>query len=500
MEQRYKGADFSSREYFTKPRDTLIPFYGTVVQSIDNVPRLYIGYPISENRTNGEGPGTFGGVVVAAIGLDAIGNLLQQQLLPTYKNTVGLLDRNGVIVYSSNTTYEGLNFFSTQVQTAIPSDIQASFDQFVRDSLKGNTGSGEFSENGVTSTIAYEPVKINGSDFAILYVVTPHQLAGSTVSLFEQQRTLNFVIIVAVGAVALGVAVLVLIWNSRLTKTVAAWTFELKSANESLIDSNRQLAEANELLKVHDKLQKEFVNVAAHELRTPIQPLIGAAELMDSQFAGREKIEVTKPEIEMILRNAKRLERLSTDILEISRVERGALKLNIEDFSLAYVIANAVKDAKGQSTFDPDKLAITYSHDDIFIHEDKEKITQVISNLLSNAIKFTKEGTISITTQKINRDRDVLVQIRDSGTGLDPEIVPKLFEKFVTKSEKGTGIGLYICKNIVEAHGGKIYGENNRDTPGSTFKFQLLLEQPVKGANNEPKSQSAIHGDVTDGI
>jgi signal transduction histidine kinase len=317
-----------------------------------------------------------------------------------------------------------------------------------------------------------------------MYIVTPHELASDAIALVEQQRMLNLITVIAIGAVATGIAAVVLVWNSRLTRVVTAKTSELKFANESLTESNRQLQvantkllDANEQLEIHDRLQREFVNVAAHELKTPIQPLLGAAELMETQFDEKDEIKVTKAEIEMILRNARRLERLSSDILEISRIESGALKLNKENFSLAYIIAEAVKDAKAQSIFDSNRLSIMYNPDDIFVHADKEKIRQVFANLLANAIKFTRQGTISITTQRDKEHRVVHISIRDTGSGIDPEIMPKLFEKFVTKSEKGTGIGLYISKKIVEAHGGIILGENNLDGPGATFKFTLPLAQ-----------------------
>jgi signal transduction histidine kinase len=372
--------------------------------------------------------------------------------------------------------------FGSEVQSVIPADVKEPFNEFIRDSLTGTTGSGDFTSQGRTSTMAYEPVSVRGNDFAIMYIVTPHELAGSAVTLIDQQKMLNLITIIAIGAVATTMAGVVMIWYKKLAKEVNVKTSELKFANESLAESNRQLqiansklGEANEQLKVHDKLQNEFINVAAHELRTPIQPLLGAAELLESQFNGKNDIKVTKPEIEMILRNAKRLERLSSDILEISRIESGALKLNKENFSLAYIIADAVKDAKAQSNFDPEKLVITYYPDDIFIHADKEKITEVIANLLTNAIKFTKEGEISITTERTSDNGAALITVRDSGSGIDPEVLPKLFEKFVTKSEKGTGIGLYISKNIVEAHGGTILGENNPDALGATFKFTLPL-------------------------
>lgn len=135
--------------------------------------------------------------------------------------------------------------------------------------------------------------------------------------------------------------------------------------------------------------------------------------------------------------------------MEISRIESGALRLNKEDFSLAYIIADAVKDARAQSVFDPDKLSITYNPDDIFVNADREKTTQVLANLLTNAIKFTKAGTISITTE------------RDRGSGI---AVIKV---------KDSGIGLFISKKIIEAHGGTIEGKNNDNGNGSTFSFTL---------------------------
>ena len=133
-----------------------------------------------------------------------------------------------------------------------------------------------------------------------------------------------------------------------------------------------------------------------------------------------------------------------------------------------------------QSNFNPDKLTIRYHADDIFVHADREKTLQVITNLLTNAIKFTDEGTISVTTQRDKDNKLALVTVRDSGSGIDREIVSKLFEKFATKSERGTGIGLYISKKIVEAHGGNILGENNLDGPGATFKFTIPLAEDIK--------------------
>jgi signal transduction histidine kinase len=421
-----------------------------------------------------------------------LGQFLQENLSSDHKSSVGLLDRDGVILYSSSSSQNvGKSIFDEDVQSAIPADIVERFNQFLRDSLKGNSGAGDFSSQGVTSTVAYGTVSASGNQLAVLYVVSPQELAASAKAFIDQQRTANIVSMATIGSIAAALVSAVAVWNKRLTKEVSTKTSELKFANESLADSNSQLQASNsklmeansqivrayEQVKIHDKLQKEFINVAAHELRTPIQPLLGAAELLETQFDGKEKIEVTRPEIEMILRNAKRLERLSSDILEISQIESGALKLKMEDFSLSYIIADAVRDARAQSIFDFDRLTITYNPDDIFVNADREKITEVITNLLTNSLKFTKEGTISINTERNRNEGLAIVQITDTGTGIHPEILPRLFEKFVTKSEKGTGIGLFISKKIIEAHGGSIQGMNNTNSSGATFRFTLRLAQ-----------------------
>lgn len=501
IRQQFAGADFSSREYYSQPRDTLRPYYSTLFESIDGVPTLTISYPIIEKQVE-DAEGNFKGTVVAAIKVNTLGKFVQDQLVPDYKSSVGLMDRNGIILYSSSSPqYVGKSIFGPEIQSILQPDVKEPFNQFIRDSLSDNTGSGDLTSQGRTSTIAYKPVTIGENEFAIMYIVTPHALASSAVVFIEQLRVLNVVTVIALGAIGAGVAAVVLVWNKRLTKVVATKTSELEFSNESLSESNRQLqvsntklrdvndhlAQAIEQLKVHDKLQNEFVNIAAHELRTPIQPLLGAAEIMESQFEDNDKIEVTRAEIDMIVRNAKRLERLSSDILEISRIESGAMKLNDEAFSLSYIIADAIKDAKARSIYDPAKLTILYIPDNIFVHADKDKIAQVLSNLLSNAIKFTagSAGTIKITTETDAQNNMAIVTVEDSGSGINPEVMPKLFDKFVTKSEKGTGIGLYISKKMVEAHGGKIWGENNLAGPGAIFGFTLPLADAVMSGKQD---------------
>ena len=244
----------------------------------------------------------------------------------------------------------------------------------------------------------------------------------------------------------------------------------------------------NEELKRADNMQKEFINVAAHELRTPIQPILGLSEVLYTKIKDIEQRQL----LEAITRNAKRLQQLTEDILDVSKIETQSLKLKKDQFNLNDVISNAVRDytkhiEKGSSNSNL-KLFYKPAADDmlsVVIGADKARLTQVISNLLNNAVKFTKKGTIFISTEK--KDNHILVSIKDTGTGIDPEILPRLFTKFATKSEKGTGLGLFISKSIVEAHDGKIWAENNADGKGATFSFSLPIVlnnqlKPSKGS------------------
>jgi signal transduction histidine kinase len=268
----------------------------------------------------------------------------------------------------------------------------------------------------------------------------------------------------AIGAIAIGIAFVILSWNKRLKASVRNRTLELKTANDSLTESNRLLAAANEQLKVHDRMQKEFINVAAHELRTPIMPILGDAQYIERQFNSEDlKIQIEKDQISSLIRNAKRLDRLASDILDVTRIESKSLRLNKEKFNLRDMICSILTDVKFPE--------IKYTPKEVFVEADRGRLSQVLTNLLSNAIKFTENGTITIETSE--SDKEVIVSVRDTGSGIDPEVYRKLFSKFITKSDRGTGLGLFISKSIIESHGGRIWAENNQHGSGATFYFSL---------------------------
>ncbi len=457
--QQYVGGDRSFRPYFSEPRDTLRPYFSALIESVDLVPRLYIAHPIilnsSENTSDNKS--VFNGVVVSAIDVKQLGQFLQSQLSPKFESMFGMVDRDGTILYSSNTTHIGKDVFGDEFQAILPVEIRQSFNSFIRESLTGRAGSGEVTFQGNTSTIAYQPVSFGGEDyFAVAYILVPHKFEQTLGPLIDQQRNFNLTVIASIAAVGVGIAYSIMIWNRRLSETVKSKTAELEQSNKSL-------REAIDQLELHDRMQREFINIAAHELRTPTQAILGYSDLFYLRPESREDA------IKAIVRNAERLERLSSDILDVTRIEGQRLNLNKEKFNLSEVIASSIEDA--ERWIDDGKIKIEYTPKNIAVKADRERIIQVISNLLSNAIKFTKQGTIYVSEE--HKDGQVIVSVRDTGMGIDSEIIPRLFTKFTSKSETGTGLGLFLSKSIIEAHGGKIWAENNDDGKGSTFTFTL---------------------------
>ena len=314
-------------------------------------------------------------------------------------------------------------------------------------------------------------------------------------ALFIQQLQTIFILAAASSAIS-ALIFFILRRNAALERKVEGRTSELRTANEEL--------------RTHDKMQKEFINIAAHELRTPIVPILNLSELLYSnvllypsakeqqrqQENGQEE-QKRKEMLEMlkvILRNANRLHQLTEDILDTTRIESNTLKLRKEKFNLNDAILNVIDHYREQIA--NGNLELVYEPGDsiTLVEADRRRLGQVISNLLNNAIKFTKEGTVTVSSmiKRKERDRDsskegvgttttaaeVVVAVKDTGTGIDPELMPRLFTKFATKSYQGTGLGLFISKSIIEAHGGKIWAENNnssnnRKQQGATFYFTL---------------------------
>jgi signal transduction histidine kinase len=259
---------------------------------------------------------------------------------------------------------------------------------------------------------------------------------------------------------------------------------ELKKSNRQLANLYKQVIATNKQMKTSSNMQKEFINVAAHELRAPIQPILGLAEVLRQQNQQPDNKEdqmysENNELLNVIIRNARRLQRLTENILDVTKIENNSMELNKEEFILSKAVLESFTDFTNQLSKEQKenvKLTVALDEGDVLVVADKHRINQVINNLLNNALKFTKQGQITLSTEKEKKyGKEAIVKIQDSGPGIDPDIMPRLFTKFATKSYSGTGLGLFISKSIVETHGGKMWAENNLDGKGATFLFTLPI-------------------------
>ncbi|MDQ4073895.1 MAG: sensor histidine kinase [Thermoproteota archaeon] len=518
---KYNGFDLSYRDYFKIPKDSLLPFFSRAVDSNDNITRLYISYPIVKNETesdyttflnsslfssmditnnydvniNSTDENGFEGVITAAIRIDVIGEILQDMIPSKYNGTVGLVDPEGTILYTSNKTLVGSNVNEDRFQSLLPVDFKNSFNSFLNKSLNTKTvGTQDIKYGGNITTFAYAPISFGNYHIGTLYISAPHILTQNVKTILDQQQLFVAVVYLLIAIITIAISFVILSWNKRLRLLVGRKTMELKK-------TNRDLQLANENLRQHDRIQRDFINVAAHELRTPIQAILGYVELLQNSLGligDRDKQFVNEiyPLVHPIARNASRLQQLIADILDIAKIDSGNFNLNKEKVNLDEKIEIAIKDTIAGNGFIKEKNlqfflnnkkieeTVNLKHNDpVFVDVDRTRIYRALSNLLSNAAKFSNDRErIDITLDKfhdsdiLGEDKDVaVVKVIDRGRGIDSEIKSKLFNKFVTKSEKGTGLGLYITKKIIEAHGGKIWGENNYDGTGATFTFVLPL-------------------------
>lgn len=482
--ETFVGNDLSLREWVSETKNTLKPVFSNGFER-QGIYTIFITHPII-NRDSNE----YIGMVVTSIPtvkfFSHYGNIMDSSTpyLVAY-------DKNGVILANGvNNALVGESFFGATTQNFIKNN--PTLNNLTRSLLSGESGQGVYNYGRGERLTTQSAIFIDGIPiFSIQLVMPSAEIYTQINQVLFTERMKMFSLLAGTSAAVVVLIVFLIKWSGSLDAEVRRRTAELK-------ESNKRLGLVNEQLKTQERMQKEFINVAAHELRTPIQPILGLSEILRSrlmkgpEWQGRDLLDI-------IIRNAKRLQRLAEDILDVTRIESQSLKLKKERFSLNRLVSQIVEDRRKQiskADFDPSsangdmeiELAFVPQKDSVFIEADKSRISQVISNLLSNAIKFTiqkvKEGekhdkTILVTIDKDDQHNEAIVSIRDAGIGIDSEIFPRLFSKFASKSFEGTGLGLFISKSIIEAHGGKIWAENNatnsyRDM-GATFRFSLAL-------------------------
>jgi signal transduction histidine kinase len=473
-QKNFLGTNISYINWIRKTQTEHKPVFSDGYVGLDSKYRIGLTYPIISRET-GDYVGLVGAVIPTEIFFAKYGNIhnINSQFLVVY-------DRNATLLaVGASKTLVGKNFFGDYTQKFI--NHNQILNNLTHSLLNGHPGVAVYNYGKGERLTTQYPIYVNDKPTYFIQVVTPTASIYSQVNdILSTQRLETLALLAGITAAIIVLIIFLIKWNSTLDN-------EVKRRTNELDESNKKLAVANEQLKVHDKMQKEFINVASHEIKTPTQAILGYTDLLQTHPEKREQIS------DALHRNANRLQRLTNDILDVTRIESQTLKLNNEQFNLNDLIASVIEDFKNdiQKKGGNIRLSLSYepTDDSLVVQADKGRITQVISNLLSNAIKFTKEGSISVSVvKKRNRDskdnsrEEVTVSIKDTGMGIDSEVFPRLFTKFTTKSNTGTGLGLFISKSIIEAHGGRMWAENNNKNAsdngegrGAVFNFTLPL-------------------------
>ena len=458
------SVDLSLRDWVRETKESRLPILSNSFESL-GLYSVYITHPIVDGETN-EYIGLVGASIPTVNFFEEYGNVYNIN-----SPFLAVFDKRGTLLaVGADQNMIGKNFFGDYVQNFV--NHNTILNNLTRSLLSGNSGYAVYDYGKGERLTTQYPVYVNDEPTYFIQVITPTSTIYSNIDSILTQELLTMFTLIAGTTAAVAVLILFLIrWNNILG-------MEVRRRTEELDKSNDQLKDANEQLRRHDELQKEFISTAAHELRTPIQPILGLSDVLRSKIKDNKQREL----IDIISRNARRLQRLAEDILEIARIESKSLKLDKTQFNLSEVVKDVVDGYRDSVQEYEGKRSVNFilqgGKRAIFVHADKHRITQVISNLLDNAIKFTMNDnsssiTVSVESKHNGDDDYALVRIKDTGHGIDPTIMPHLFTKFSTKSSAGTGLGLFICKSIIEAHGGKIWAANNLEEKGATFFFTL---------------------------
>lgn len=495
------GNDLSFRPWVIDTRDTLKPVFSEGFEHLGEY-RVIITNPVIDRETK------------QYLGLVGV-SIPTERFFAHYGNVYDIntqflvaLDKKGTLLaVGADQNLVGLDFFGETVQNFV--NHNPTLNKITTELLQGAAGSAVYDYGRGERLQTYQPIYVAGNPTYFLQVVTPTADIYSEINpiLSRENERLALFLAAPTGASAI-LIIFLLLWNSSLGK-------EVKKRTRDLQESNRLLGVSNEQLTERDRMQNEFINIAAHEIRTPIQPILGLSEIIRERILnlakqlqrGEEEVvyeqlqdspaiptrsdsiyrfsslspsmEKIASMVDVINRNAKRLERLTNNLLDVSRIENTkSIELSKEVFAIDSVIRDCIIDASQHVGKKNLKFSYATAHTNqqqVMVEADRNRITQVVINLLDNAIKFSEDGIIAVTTTVDPDANSITVSVKDAGSGINPDIMPRLFSKFATASEKGTGLGLYISKKIIEAHGGKIWAENNKDGEGATFAFTLPL-------------------------
>jgi signal transduction histidine kinase len=525
-QKTFVGTNVSDIDWVRETRTQHKPVFSNGYFGLDGKYRIAITYPIT-NRETGQYIGLVGSLMPATQLFEHYGNIFDIK-----SQYLAVLNGNSNQLIHPVKSFIGKPFFGNYTQQV--TGHNKALNNHVRTVMDGKPDFAVYPfRNGERLNTGF-PIFVEGKPTYFVFVITPTSVIYSQIDkVISTERLEMFSLIVGTTAAVVILVMFLIRWSITLDNEVKRRTKELhdsneqlylrteelKESNNSLTDSNKKLATANEQLKIHDKIQKDFINIAAHELRTPIQPILSLTRVIRDRMSVKEeeegqhiagsKEQQQQRELcqlqDIVITSAKRLGKLTDDILDVSRIESHTLTLQKVIFNLNDLVSNIVQECKNHQLerekgsliaddsriFTGSNLKIVYKgpkkeEEPILVKADEQRISQVVWNLLNNAIKFAREGgilTITVEKKKKNEkgnkaeDEEAVITVRDTGMGIDLEILPRLFERFASKSFQGTGLGLFISKSIIEAHGGKIWAENNADGKGAAFYFSLPLRK-----------------------
>jgi signal transduction histidine kinase len=474
---RYLGSDFSQRVWVQQAKDTMKPAFSEGFER-QGLYTIFIAMPI-ENRETNEYLGLVGASIPTESFFSNYGNVhdVNSQFL------VGFDKSGTLLAVGIDRTLVGKDFFGPAVQAFVSHN--AILNNLTRNLLNGKAGYAIYDYGRGERINTASPISIEGQNTYFMQVVTPTNLILSKIAdTLSTERLKSYSLLVGTLAAVAVLIIFLIKWSNSMEIEVRKRTFQLNESNRKLDSTTRELKnsnislqDANTQLKEQEKIQKEFINVAAHELRTPIQPILGLSGILCSNLKDSSQQEM----MEIVMRNAKRLQRLSQDILDVSKIESRLMSLSKSKIDLTEkinTVMNDIKNAPANESKEGRVKIIFEPKQPLIVLADGDRLYQVLFNLIKNALKFTDKGEVEINAERknnSNNNSEAIVTIRDTGSGIDPEIMPRLFSKFATRSDSGTGLGLYISKSIIEAHGGKMWAQNNPDGLGATFSFSLPL-------------------------
>lgn len=488
----YAGINFSFRDWVNQTKNTLSPVISDAFLGMDDKNRIAMTYPIIIKNSSGS---FYNGLVGVVIPVNEFFNFYGN-IYDIQSQYLSVLDNESVILVHPLPSLVGKGFFGEFTQNL--TGYNDNLNNLVRTVISGQPDISIYEFVNEERLNTGYPVYIDGVPKYAVFVVTPTSSIYSTVNnIIEKERLQMLSLIIGIIAAVLLLILYLSKVNSTLDKAVKKRTTELE-------DVNIKLESANKHIKIHDDMQKEFINMAAHELRNPVQSLLGFSDILKKLNIRNEGNKIAlqyKDAIEAISRSSKRLKRLVDIIFDVSQLDNNLLTLNKESFDLKDMIEQLVTDYQSHNTplnntnnnksniegnnieYTKGKHVIDFAYSNYppgpkTVKGDKTYLKQVITNLVDNAVEFTQnEGKVKINLDKELENGKVIVTVSDNGYGIHPDILPFLFTKYVKKSRGGAGLSLYISKKIIEAHGGEIWAKNNDDGRGATFGFSLPLDK-----------------------